>query len=102
MTDVGFRSGETGIAVMQQGMEKPLYLFRERFEGLFHGTGDVLASFLLGALMNGLSLENAVRLALDMTHESIVETLKDGEPLRYGMQFEKVLPLFWKSLHPSA
>ena len=43
-------------------------------------------------------LETAAQLALDMTHAAIVETIKGGEPLRYGMQFEKVLPLFWKKL----
>lgn len=99
VTDVNFRKGQTGIAILQKGKDNPLYLFRERFEGLFHGTGDVLASFLLGALMNNLALEAAVELALDLTHQSIVETLKDGEHLRYGMQFEKVLPSFWQRIN---
>ena len=98
ITDVNFRPGETGIAFLRRGMEKPMYLFHQRFEGLFHGTGDVFASFLLGALMNDQPLEEAAQTALSMTHASIVETLKDGEHLRYGMQFEKVLPLFWERI----
>ena len=98
VTDVNFRPGQTGIAVLRRGMDKPIYLFHERFEGVFHGTGDVFASFLLAALMNDQPLETAAQLALDMTHAAIVETIKGGEPLRYGMQFEKVLPLFWQKL----
>ena len=90
---------DKGIALMRQGMDQPMYLFHQRFEGLFHGTGDVFASFLLGALMNEQPLEKAAQTALDMTHAAIVETLKDGEHLRYGMQFEKVLPLFWQRIH---
>ena len=36
-----------------------------------------------------------------VTFEAIVpaETLQDGEPLRYGVQFEKVLPHLWERLH---
>ena len=45
-------------------------------------------------------LEKAAQTALDLTRAAIVETLKDGEPLRYGMQFEKVLPLFWQRIAP--
>ena len=98
ITDVNFRPGETGIALMRKGMDQPLYLFHQRFDGVFHGTGDVFASFLLGALMNDQPLEKAAETALALTHASIVETLKDGEHLRYGMQFEKVLPLFWQMI----
>ena len=98
VTDVNFRPGQTGIAVLRRGMEKPLYLFHERFEGVFHGTGDVFASFLLAALMNDKPVETAAQIALDMTHFAIEETVRSGEPLRYGMQFEKVLPLFWQRI----
>jgi len=94
ITDVNFRPGQTGVAILSRGMQKPLYLFHERFEGLFHGTGDVFASFLLGALMNDQSLEEAAATAMQLTHRAISETLLSGEHLRYGMQFEKVLPDF--------
>ena len=94
LTDVSFLPGKTGIAILRKGMEKPVYLFHERFEGLFHGTGDVFASFLLGALMNGQPLEKAAETAMTLTHDSISLTLESGEHLRYGVQFERVLPQF--------
>jgi len=98
ITDVNFEPGKTGIAFLRRGMQKPLYLFHERFEGLFHGTGDVFAAFLLGSLMNDQPLETAAKTALELTHAAIAETVKGGEHLRYGMQFEKVLPLFWRRI----
>ncbi|MBQ7867375.1 MAG: pyridoxamine kinase [Clostridia bacterium] len=98
ITDVSFRPGQTGVAVYSQGMAQPVYLFRERIDRVFHGTGDVFASFLLGALMNNQPLETAVNTALDFTHAGIRETLASGEPLRYGVQFEKVLPAYWERL----
>ena len=99
ITDVNFQPGQTGVAICTRGMEKPVYLFRERFNRVFHGTGDVFASFLLGALMNDQPLVQAAATALDFTHRSIRATLESGEPLRYGVQFETVLPEYWSHLH---
>ena len=99
ITDVNFMPGQTGVAVYSRGMKEPVYLFRSRINRVFHGTGDVFASFLLGALMNDQPLETAVNTALDFTHESIRVTLESGEPLRYGVQFEKVLPQYWQRIH---
>ncbi len=98
ITDVHFHPGETGIAILSRGMAQPLYLFRHRFPQVFHGTGDVFASFLLAALMNGQPLTQAAETALDLIQLSIRETLADGEPLRYGVQFEKALPEMWRRL----
>lgn len=101
VTDVSFQPGQTGAAVFTRGMEKPVYRFHQRFDRLFHGTGDVFASLLLGGLMNGLPLLLATELALDMTHQAICLTVESGEPLRYGIQFEPVLPKYWQRLNLS-
>ncbi len=98
LTDVGARAGQTGVALYARGMDAPLFLYRERFAGVFHGTGDVFASFLLGALMNGQALAAAAETALELTHQSIRRTLDGGEPLRYGVRFEDVLPAYWERI----
>ncbi len=98
VTDISLYPGQTGVAILSRGMARPVFRFQKRFDRVFHGTGDVFASFLLGALMNGQSIEQAARVALDLTHEAIVETLRSGEPLRYGVQFESVLPAYWRRL----
>ena len=54
----------------------------------------------LGDDEDGHAAHHFAQTALDLTHAAIVETLRDGEPLRYGMQFEKVLPLFWQRIAP--
>jgi pyridoxine kinase len=99
ITDVSFSGEETGIAVYEKKTGSFYTLFRPRFAGVFHGTGDVFASFLLSALLGGLPLRDAAALALDCTHDSIRLTLAGGEPLRYGVQFERVLPKLIEALN---
>lgn len=98
ITSISFDSSATGIAIYQRGMEEPVYAFTKQYEGIFHGTGDVFASFLLAALLNDKSLLSSARLALRLTHDSIVRTLMNGSPLRFGLQFEEILPKMWRSL----
>lgn len=98
ITDVSFAPEETGIAVLKKGMPEPGFFFTPRYEGIFHGTGDAFASFLLSALLGGKPLPAAAQLALSLTQDCIRLTLEGGEPLRYGVQFEKVLPKLWQAL----
>ena len=98
ITDVAFNANETGIAVYSKPDDQLTLMMRPRLKGVFHGTGDVFASFLLSALLGGLPLIEAATLALNCTYESIQLTLETGEPLRYGVQFERVLPKLIQSL----
>ena len=98
VTDVSFDPEYTGAAVFRRDMDEPVFLCHERFPGVFHGTGDVFASFLLGAILNGLSPEAAAALALRLTRHSIRLTLDGGEPLRYGVRFEQALPEYMAAL----
>lgn len=93
ITDVSFSPEETGIAILSRSSQQnePEFLFRSKFDGMFHGTGDVFASFALAGLLQGMPLKPAAERALDLTHESIEWTLREGQPLRYGVQFERVL-----------
>ena len=99
ISDVAFDPNQTGIAVYQKGMAEPAFFFTPRYAGRFHGTGDVFASFLLAGLLNSQSLLSAAQLALRLTHETIVQTLADHQPLRYGVQFERVLPMLISELN---
>jgi len=92
ITDISLDPAQTGIAVYHRLSDDFRLLFRPKFEGVFHGTGDVFASFLLSLLLSGKPLMEAASLALDFIHASIGYTLEGGEPLRYGVQFEYVLP----------
>lgn len=56
-----------------------------------HGTGDVFASVLTGALMRGDALRDAAALAVDFIHACAVRTVDQGLPLREGVDFEPLL-----------
>ena len=58
----------------------------------FHGTGDVFASFLIAALLNGYALNDAARFAVTLTCLSIEKTVAAGTDPREGVAFEDVLP----------
>ncbi len=92
ITDVHILDGQTSIAVYRKADRAFHLLHKPEFEGVFHGTGDVFASFLIACILNGQELFKAARTALNCTHESIRLTLKSGDPLRYGVHFEQVLP----------
>ena len=59
----------------------------------FHGTGDVVASVLTGALVQGASLPDAVRQAVDFVRACAERTAKAGIPMREGVEFEPLLGL---------
>ena len=77
----------------------------EKMPSNFHGTGDVFASVMVGAMMRVCSLADALRLAVDFTLESIRKTVADPEHRWYGVNFEEAIPLLVSRLshepHPS-
>ena len=97
VTDVNYYRDKVGVAVQQQGAD-PVFLYRSRLPGSFHGTGDVLASLLLGALMNGRNPVESTNIALDFTHLSIEKTIESSIETRYGVEFETLLPDYGRLL----
>lgn len=59
----------------------------------FHGTGDVFASVLTGALVQGASLPDAARQAVDFVRACAERTARAGIPMREGVEFEPLLGL---------
>ena len=56
-----------------------------------HGTGDIFASVLTGALMRGDSLRDAAAQAVDFLHACAVRTVEQGLSLQEGVDFEPLL-----------
>ena len=92
LTGVSLEPGKTGVVGMDTHTGKTYHYFHPRFEGQFHGTGDVFSSSVVGALMNGKSLNEALRIASNFTYESIRLTVMDPDSCWYGVAFEKALP----------
>lgn len=57
----------------------------------FHGTGDVFASVLTGALMQGKRLEHAAELAAKFVRACAERTAVEDLPMREGVDFEPLL-----------
>lgn len=96
LTGISFSEGRLGAACYEGG--KMSYYDCERVEGYFHGTGDVFGSALLGGLLNGMALEDSMKLAVNYTHKCIEMTMELGQEKRYGVCFERALPYFIKEL----
>ena len=62
-----------------------------RVDREFHGTGDVFASVLTGALVHGRSLAEAAGQAVEFIRACAERTAAEGLPLREGVDFEPLL-----------
>ena len=65
--------------------------FTGRIPTRCHGTGDVFAAVLFGALVLGYGMEKSLRLAVEFTVDSIRKTVGD-ETHWYGVKFEQAIP----------
>jgi len=70
---------------------KTAYFFEKFEERSFHGTGDLFASTLCGAMLNGDSLENATQYATHYVHSVIADSQKYQPIARDGVQIESNL-----------
>lgn len=92
LTGVSFTEGQIGVMSYDSLADKYFTYFRERIDASYHGTGDVFASALTGALMNGFSVEESLKVAVDYTVECIKVTKADPDGRWYGVNFEEAVP----------
>lgn len=88
-----------GILCYDSISENFTWYFHKKMPQNFHGTGDIFASVLTGALMRGLPLENAASLAADFVAQSIKETLSHPDYNWYGVDFETCIPYLLKRIN---
>lgn len=89
LTGVGFQAGQTGV-ILKAGDGRQ-YFPHERIGKSYHGTGDIFAACFTGALMQGNSMEDSIRISSNFTKKSIENTVKYSSHW-YGVKFETVLP----------
>lgn len=92
------RDGLLGAAAYDAASNQIFFHGQAPLDRVFYGTGDVLASALLAGLMRGRDLAQATTLAVDFTYQSMLHTLDNGLPLRYGVAFEQAIPMLVRSL----
>ena len=83
LTGVSLDAGSTGFLTSDGGLYQTAQL-----DGHYHGTGDLFAAVLTGALLGGESLQAAAEKAARFVEACIKTT---GEYSRFGIRFEENL-----------
>ena len=96
LTGVSFEAGKVGVMSYDSLTGEYFTYFNEKMPVSFHGTGDIFSSVVMGGLMRGLSMEEALKLAVDYTLECIRITNKDET--WYGVEFERAIPMLCERL----
>ena len=94
LTGISFSESQLGCAVFDKSINSIDFVYEEKVEGFYHGTGDVFSSALLASLMNGLSLSASAAAAVGFTAGAIRRTKRSGTETRYGVEFEAGLAEF--------
>ena len=98
LSGVSFEDGKNGSAAYDREKDEFSFFFSEHVDGFYYGTGDVFASALLGAILNGKTVSESIKTAVDFTTGAIRRTYEAGTDKRYGVHFEKELPKYIKAL----
>ena len=91
LTGAEVRPGEVGVLGLDQTGRSFSYGL-PRLPQSYHGTGDLFASACVGGLMNGLTLEQAARIAARFVSASISATAVNPDASWYGVEFEGQIP----------
>ena len=82
---------DNNFSTNENNMENMNIYFHHRYDENFHGTGDVFASAVTGALVLKKDIKDAVKIACDFVQESIECTLLNPNYNWYGVDFESAL-----------
>lgn len=94
LTGVSKQEGKIGALCYDYENKAKCFYDLDIIPGYYHGTGDVFASVFTSSLIKGKSLEESMKISVDITVASIKETIKYKDvDVKYGVCFEEVLPL---------
>ena len=92
LTGVSFKKNELGVMSYNKETNKFFTYFKEKVPAKYHGTGDIFASTLVGAITNNSTLEDSLKIAVDYVWETINDTYKTNKEDVYGVNFETKIP----------
>ena len=99
LTGVSFNDKELGVMSYNKKTNEFFSYFREKIPVKYHGTGDIFASTLVGALVNEKALEESLKIALDYVWETINDTYIEKKEDAYGVNFETKIPYLLKRIN---
>ncbi|NMD37207.1 MAG: pyridoxamine kinase [Christensenellaceae bacterium] len=87
-----YNESQIGTFYLNNRTQEHGFVYNNKYDGIFHGTGDVFASALLAAILKDCNFKKSLEIAVEFTSRSIEKTILGGDPLKYGVRFEQVLP----------
>ena len=97
ITGISFEKRKIGASVYHSENDTFEYYFNEFIEGHFHGIGNLFSSVFAGAILNGKSDIESIKLAADFVVAVIKNTNNNRIKDRNGIKFEKYLPNLMKA-----
>lgn len=97
LTGVSPEPEKVGVAALDKEGQEFSYFTRKCINS-YHGTGDLFASTVVGGLMRGMSLGNALTLAADYVVHCIEKTIESKNARWYGVEFESQIPWLCREL----
>lgn len=98
LTGVSFNDKDIGCAVKCKDVEETVYFTSDKYSGIYYGTGDIFASALTGAYLQGKDIFKSAEIALDFTCGAIKRTFEAGTDTRLGVNFEQGIADYIKRL----
>ena len=92
LTGVSFDGKNIGAYGYNSARKEFFSYMREYLPVSFHGTGDIYASALCGAMAIGKNEAESASIAVDYTVQCIIETMNNPAHNFYGVDFEKAFP----------
>lgn len=92
LTGVSFKDNKLGVMSYNKETNEFFTYFNEKIPAKYHGTGDIFASTLVGAITNNNTLEEGLKIAVDYVWETINDTYKTNKKDAYGVNFETKIP----------
>lgn len=92
LTGVSFKDNKLGVMSYNKETNEFFTYFKEKIPAKYHGTGDIFASTLVGAITNNNTLEEGLEIAVDYVWETINDTYKTNKKDAYGVNFETKIP----------
>ena len=87
-----------GAGVYDMENDTISFVYSDKIDGFFHGTGDVFGSVLTGSIMHRNNLVTSAQIACEFTKNAIAKTCIYKTDQRFGVDFEECLPQLMKTL----
>lgn len=94
ITGVSLAPGVVGAGCFDRQSGAVRFAMARQERGHFPGTGDLFAAVVLGGLLRGEPLAEAVARAVDLVQKCVAYTLEAGTPAVEGVQFEGLMREF--------